>query len=132
MDLLEILAINTPSITSVKTLHFLTKAMLNFLMDDDIDIRLKSSKIVSMISNHKDIYIATYAQSIFLNHMEKSSYDKNNFLMAVKLLIQELTQNCNEEENEEEFQVFEHNESNTFKERFLIKEICMSFMKERE
>lgn len=106
--------------------------MLNFLMDDDIEVRLKTSKIVSEISNQIDIFIPSHAQSIFLSHLEKLSYDKNNFLSIIILLAHEQTQNCNQDENGEEFQVFEHNESNTFKERFLIKRLCKSILREKE
>lgn len=122
---MEILAINITFVTCRKTLYFFTKAMLNLLMDDDIDVRLKTSEIVSRISNHKDIFIASYAQSIFLKHLE-GLCDKHIFLALIILLAQEHTQHSNQDESEEEFQVFEKNDSNTFKERFLIKQLCTS------
>lgn len=130
LDLMEILTINITFVTCAKTLYFYTKAMLNFLMDDDIDVRLKSSKIVSHISKHKDIFIASHAQSIFLKHLEVLC-DKNVFLAIIILLAQQDTQNSNLDESEEEFQVFEHNDSNTFKERFLIKQLCTSILSEK-
>ena len=127
---MEILTDNiTTFVTSAKTLYAYTKAMLNFLMDDDIDVRSKSSKIVSHIVKHKDIFIASYAQSMFLNHLE-DLYDKNVFLAIIILLAQQHTQNSNQDESEEEFQVFEHNDSNTFKERFLMKQLCTSILSE--
>lgn len=131
LDFLEILIQNISSINSLETTFYMTKAILNLLMDDDVDVRFKASKIISTIANKDQLFIASHAHEIFFEHLEKLS-DKNDFMALIICLIHDDIGDYNREENEEEFQVFEHNETNFFKERFLIKQLCTPYLKANE
>jgi hypothetical protein len=109
----------------------MASATLNLLMDDDVDVRFKASKIISSIANKDQLYIASYAHEILLKHLEKLN-DKNDFIALIICLASEDTEDYNSDENEDEFQVFERNEQSTFKERFLIKKLCVTFLNANE
>lgn len=106
----------------------MTKAILNLLMDDDVDVRFKASKIISTITSKDQLYIASYAHEILLKHLEKL-YDKSDFMALIICFACEDTEDYSNDENEDEFQVFERNEINMYKERFLIKKLCMKHLK---
>lgn len=128
LELIEILMKNI----SLETTFHMTKAILNLLMDDDVDVRLKASKIISTITNRDQLYVASHSHEIFLQHLEKL-YDKSDFIALIICLASEDTENnSHDDENGDELQVFERNETNMFKERFLIKRLCMTFLKANE
>lgn len=112
---------------SQSTIFHFVKIILHFLIDDDIDVRYKASKIVSTISDVKERLISSRALNMFLLYVKNHS---KFFLSTLILLAHEETcTQTNLDENDEQV-LFKSNESNTFKERLLIKHQCMTFLRE--
>ena len=93
-------------------------------MDDDVEVRQKASKILSI---DDELCVASHSIKIFLNRLERIC-EKNDFLALVLCLACGETEE--EGENLDEFQVFEHSTGDMFNESFLIRQTCLEILKE--
>lgn len=105
------------------------------LMDDDYEIRERSSKIVKNLIGSDKSFIASYAQENFINYlMENLNNFDINQRMALILMI--FMDNYSGSDNNldsaiVEYKVFEKNEVNIFSETLIIKRLCIIAVKEK-
>lgn len=100
-------------------------------MDDEEEIRERSSKIVMRIVNVSDrILIPSYAQEDFIEFlMDKFEVlNRNEAIVLIVLIVTNLAQNKNQLSGDIESQVFDKNEVNIFSENFVIKKQCTSLL----
>lgn len=101
-------------------------------MDDEQEIRERSSKIVMRIVNESDrILIPSFAQERFIDFLidKFEVLDEHEAIVLIVLIITNAAQSENLlNEDIEESRVFDKNETNIFSENFVIKKQCTSLL----
>lgn len=122
--------------------YAIIKCIVLLLLDDEFEIRQKTSSIISELVGTTQIFMGSYAQEVFLYHLLSESLfaiDKEKVIAMIILLMFEENEEEDEDEIERkklctetnitsEIQVFEKNYE-SFKERFAIKKLCAKVLK---
>lgn len=103
------------------------------LMDDDIDICGKASGIVSDIVKIDKVFIGSHAASLFVNFlidkMEALSRDERILLVLALLFKEEILNNESQDEEPNDFQIFEKSDSNSIREWFIVRNLMKTIIK---
>lgn len=129
-DFVETLAGNLRNIESRDTIFYFAKSLLLLLMDDEQEIRERSSQIAMRTLNESDrILIPSYAQERFIEFL-MDKFEVLSMYEAIVLVVLIVTADDTKELNEdiEESRVFDKNEVNIFSENFVIKRQCTSLL----
>ncbi|KAG5680598.1 hypothetical protein PVAND_010093 [Polypedilum vanderplanki] len=133
IDILKVLLSNLSEMKSEESVFIVVKSTILLLVDDDFEIRKNTSRTVSQLLRLREVFMGEYAQKVFLNHLlQKSSIDREKVIgMIIILMYEEEIESENEESDQIacEFQVFEKNESNNFRESFALRKLCLPILR---
>jgi hypothetical protein len=135
VDILAVLIESLHAIRSQKGVFIVIKCIITLLVDEDFEIRQKTSRIVSKHLRLRHVFMEQYAQELFLRHLLQPqaaiNRDKVIGMIIIMMHEEEEAENGDKKSNHiaSEFQVFEKNESSSFRESFAMRKLCLPILR---
>lgn len=132
-DFIETLSNKFSSIQSLNTMLQFSKSLLLLLMDDEHEIRERNARVVTKLLSKDEIVIPSYAQELYIEFLiaQLRNFHKHEAMALILLIAIDGSSGDNSlDENIAEYQVFDKNEVNIFSETFIVRQICLTTLKQ--